>query len=891
MSGTAPAATRRSRHNNFDALRLFAAIMVIYGHGYVLSTGTGPGQWGVPFARVGLDIFFSISGYLVTGSWYREPHVRPFLAKRGLRIMPGLIACVLLTAFVLGPLVSVLPLRHYAARAQSWGYLSNLALYLKLYLPGVFAGMRDRGAVNGSLWSLMPEMLCYLTVPLFALMPGRLRPWALGAAAAAFGGLGMAMFLSGGALDPVIYHIDVKYMLVETPFFFVGGALSLIERDPDRFYRTDLALLALTLNYGISSWYGAWNVPVEWFTLPYVVVTFGRLSLPLVRRAGALGDLSYGTYLYAFPVQQLVLLGAPDIAHPIVACTALTLPVAWLSWHLVERPAMARRRRFIALTRVVTRLGSATARAGVRGVRTVPALLRRGVTTPVLPAALALACIAAYAGQLQLGRWQTDEYTVFANQRLWGWHALLTRLSYSPRPLSEGIVFLYGSAVLGFGRGLIVPFLAIVWSSVLLAAVLAARCVLLPSPMRLAAAVGLVGSLFAFILMTNPVTELFFWPMAAAAYLPTVGAATALLFLLSHPVDRRRKLLCGAALLVAATSSEIGAVLAISFAGACAIGGARRRMRRAPQAAWTTLLAEALWWLIPGMCGVIVLAEIAVHRLGINELEASQHALTGHAVASVGAAIRQLAFDFIGGEGSEATVSALAGALATKLLFAIGFVLVWRQADRRGARPGRRQVALAAALATTALFSIAAAYFHYGEFNGLCCERQITTEFWFIDLAVILAVAWACERPRPVRRGGMRPRHWIPSAILAVSLFPILFRLSGLRQDYNALDLAADGHLRTWRSGQRTGSDRMNFYIPPDGGDMLIRGTSQPMGTFRVGSGTPEMVSDVGRFFGKSVVTTCQPWQTRQSLVIDGRFIPACPPRDGPADSVLGAQR
>jgi peptidoglycan/LPS O-acetylase OafA/YrhL len=78
------------RANNFDALRVIAALMVIYGHGCVLSGGRGPGLWGEPFARAGLDIFFSISGYLVTGSWERTPRIGPFLAKRGRRIFPGL---------------------------------------------------------------------------------------------------------------------------------------------------------------------------------------------------------------------------------------------------------------------------------------------------------------------------------------------------------------------------------------------------------------------------------------------------------------------------------------------------------------------------------------------------------------------------------------------------------------------------------------------------------------------------------------------------------------------------------------------------------------------------------------------------------------------------------
>ena len=81
--------TEPHRDNNFDALRLFAAGMVIYGHGWILATPAGPGFWGVPFARIGLDIFFAISGYMVTGSWQRTPKLLPFLAKRACASSPA----------------------------------------------------------------------------------------------------------------------------------------------------------------------------------------------------------------------------------------------------------------------------------------------------------------------------------------------------------------------------------------------------------------------------------------------------------------------------------------------------------------------------------------------------------------------------------------------------------------------------------------------------------------------------------------------------------------------------------------------------------------------------------------------------------------------------------
>lgn len=495
---------------------------------------------------------------------------------------------------------------------------------------------------------------------------------------------------------------------------------------------------------------------------------------------------------------------------------------------------------------------------------------------------VAVACVAAYAGQLGMGRWQTDEYRLFTMQRAWGWEAFVPFLAYLPRPFSNGLLFLYGEAVLRFGRPLITPFLALLWGGVLGAGTLAARGALSRSGERTLAAPALAATLFAFVLVTNPATEFFFWPMAAAAYLPVAGAATALLFLLSRPLDRGRRLACGAALLVAATSSEVGAALAISFAGAAAIEAASRpgRLFPGPHGFLPAALREGTWWIVPGLIGVGVMAMVLSVRAGIVELGADAQPYTGHPVASVGAALLRLASELAAADGADGTSAASAVALAARPLFALGFALVWRRAG--GAAPGRLHAVLAVSLIGAAFFSLAAAFFHYG---APCCERQATTRAWLLDLlAVILAGALAA-RWQPARPGKGRGAAF-SAALLTASLFPALQRVDGLRRDYDMYHYALTGRARTWRSGLRADQDAMEFFLPPDGPDLLVRGTALPIGTFRTGSDAPELVTAVGRFFGKDVVNTCQPWQTERSWVINGRFIPACPPNDVPPEVV-----
>src|SRR6266536_3938918 len=123
------------RHNNFDLLRLVAALSVIFSHAFLLSENSqdhdplmlltgGQTILGV----VGVFVFFTISGYLVTQSFDATPQPLVFLAKRALRIFPGLFLCLAMCVFVIGPLVTRLPLADYFARPEAYLFLLHNAV-------------------------------------------------------------------------------------------------------------------------------------------------------------------------------------------------------------------------------------------------------------------------------------------------------------------------------------------------------------------------------------------------------------------------------------------------------------------------------------------------------------------------------------------------------------------------------------------------------------------------------------------------------------------------------------------------------------------------------------------------------------------------------------------
>jgi len=327
--------------DNFVVLRTFAVLLIIYGNDWMLLNLPGPGFWGVPLPQIGYGLLFAVSGYRVTAGWDRTPSPAAFLAGRLVRVLPGLAVSVLATAFVIGPLCTTLRLRQYFLNGRTLRYLENAYLHLHLWLPGVFVGQASAGEVNPVLWSLLAGALCCAVLPLPASLPRGPRPAALAVAAAGCGAASLYLQHGVQGSPALLFGVSLPDILGMVPFFAVGALLRTLERRWPDLYRADFALLGYAANWVVASWYDWWDVPVAWLTLPYMAICFGRLSAPLLRRVADLGDLSYGLFLYAFPIQQAVLALRPGSAYAVPAALALTLVAAWLSWHCVERPAMA----------------------------------------------------------------------------------------------------------------------------------------------------------------------------------------------------------------------------------------------------------------------------------------------------------------------------------------------------------------------------------------------------------------------------------------------------------------------------------------------------------------------------------------------------------------------
>lgn len=337
--------------NNLDAVRLAAAFMVLYSHSFVFLGLPVPVflSW-TSLGTLGVFIFFTISGYLIAASWQRDGDVFRFLSKRALRIFPGLAVCVLLTAFVLGPMVSTLPPHDYFHNHVTWDYLRNIGLYIVYSLPGVFAGNHYPNAVNGSIWSLPVEFLMYLVVAFAGLLGGNRRVYA---ALALLSALLTVFWAESTTKMLVIYGFDLRQAFICGTYFWAGAVFQAFGLK--RFFTLSAAVMGCIALISLEPWPQLLQI-ASWVLLPLVVLSFGFSHSPLLSRLTQHGDFSYGIYIYAFPVQQTVALLKPhaSIGFYLASCTILTLLCGILSWHFVEIHALKLKPRSHARPAVVT---------------------------------------------------------------------------------------------------------------------------------------------------------------------------------------------------------------------------------------------------------------------------------------------------------------------------------------------------------------------------------------------------------------------------------------------------------------------------------------------------------------------------------------------------------
>jgi peptidoglycan/LPS O-acetylase OafA/YrhL len=328
------------RLNALNIIRLLMAVGVIFWHSYPL-TGRD-----IQFAPVKqfmgeawVDGFFAISGFLITSSWLRRPKIGPFLSARITRIAPAFYVCLLVTAFCIAPLGVFIQGGDWRALFTSGDSLRYVLANAAIWYGGSAIGQTPfnvpyEGAWNGSLWTLGWELACYLGVLVLG-VAGLLRwRWTLP--------LGFGLTLTVALLAEYGFGPDVLGTASRFALMFLAGAL--IHRW-QHWLKCNwiIAMGSLTVTAG-SLMLDDYRIVGSLFWA-YAILSIGALLK--ARWLSVHNDLSYGVYIYAFPVQQVLAMAGMAAVSPFLfgmASLALTLPLAAMSWFWVEKPSVKLKR-------------------------------------------------------------------------------------------------------------------------------------------------------------------------------------------------------------------------------------------------------------------------------------------------------------------------------------------------------------------------------------------------------------------------------------------------------------------------------------------------------------------------------------------------------------------
>lgn len=334
----------RGRDNNLNLIRMLAAVAVLVSHAWPISLGSEfiqplQAMTGHTLGALAVYVFFAVSGFLIAASFDGRRSLGSFISARGLRLIPGLAVSLALVGFVMGPLVTELPLVAYLGDPRTWqAFARNVTLLYPQYtLPGVFES-NPYPTVQGSIWTLIHEVLCYGGIVMAGLLGALRRPWVAAILLLLYGAVWIAPqlgVLTLPAKAEALRNLSLPFAL-GTAFYVWRDRLPL-----SPWFALGFAILAIPLR-GTPAWDFALIL-----ALVYGTLWLGYGPSGAIRAYNRVGDYSYGLYLYAFPLQGLAvwLAGPQSPAANIALALPMTFACAVLSWHLVERPALRLRAR------------------------------------------------------------------------------------------------------------------------------------------------------------------------------------------------------------------------------------------------------------------------------------------------------------------------------------------------------------------------------------------------------------------------------------------------------------------------------------------------------------------------------------------------------------------
>lgn len=327
------------KNNCFDIIRHLAALMVIFSHHHAFmlvheDLFRGFLSWG----GVCVAVFFSISGFLVTQSAQRSPDYISFMTKRVKRIFPALAVCSFLMIYILSPFYQQNAIA-FMTSSDAFESFAKVIMLLPVDVSDVFAGYKYAGSINGSLWTLTLEFTCYIVVGFLLYFNNN---WKTPATLLSML-ISINIFADTETKNIVWYSMNFGWLVMFGICFALGSLLSMTiekwNKPKIKIFMSIISVATLVLLKGSP----------EILTLGYVAITLLTICIGMSFKDVIVKgrfDISYGLYIYAWPVQQLMAnkTDLPFYAN-IAASMACTSVLAYLSWEFVEKPFLRRKKQ------------------------------------------------------------------------------------------------------------------------------------------------------------------------------------------------------------------------------------------------------------------------------------------------------------------------------------------------------------------------------------------------------------------------------------------------------------------------------------------------------------------------------------------------------------------